>query len=114
MRWSEIGLVLLAVSAISGLFLVVSTQRQPVPRTTEETQHVTGPLEQLEADLASVIYGPGFREVPAAPPDTIVRSMDLVDSVSIHQANLLISRALERRGFSHRSEEHTSELQSQQ
>ncbi|OPL18810.1 MAG: hypothetical protein AVO35_12905 [Candidatus Aegiribacteria sp. MLS_C] len=100
MRLSEIGLLLLAASAVAGLFLVVTGQRIAMP-STEGTSTEEDPVLLLEADLARLMYGTGFRDVPAAPPDTMVRSMDLVDSISIRRANLEITRALERRGFFH-------------
>jgi hypothetical protein len=101
MKWSEIGLLLLAVAAVAGFFIVVTSSQQPISVLHEETEESDEPLDLLEGDLSSVIYGPGFREVPAAPPDTIVRSMDLVDSISLHHANLIVSRALRTRGFDH-------------
>jgi hypothetical protein len=100
MRWSEIGLLLLAATAVAGFFVVVTGQRE-MPVRTEEVPLPSDPIELLELDLAGVIYGPGFRDVPSAPPDTIVKSMDLVDSISLHQANLLITRNLACRGFDH-------------
>lgn len=100
MRLSEIGLLLLAASAVAGLFLVVTGERVVV-RTEEQETDPLDPIQLLERDLSHLMYGPGFRDVPAAPPDTIVRSMDLVDSIPLHQANLAITRALTDNGFGH-------------
>lgn len=91
---------MLALSAVAGLFLVVTGRAVPVVEG-EDSPASTDPLELLEGDLAPVIYGPGFREVPTAPPDTIVRSMDLVDSITLHQANLHITRTLRDHDFQH-------------
>ncbi|MFO8183729.1 MAG: hypothetical protein R6U39_06095 [Candidatus Aegiribacteria sp.] len=100
MRWSEIGLLALAAAAVTGFFLVV-TGHGPVPPEEEGTPVLTDPLDLLERDLSGVIYGPGFRDVPSASTDTIVRSMDLVDSLPLARANLYITRALRERGFGH-------------
>lgn len=100
MRWSEIGLLALAAAAVTGFFLVVTGQRPALPEE-EGAPVLTDPLDLLERDLSGVMYGPGFREVPAAPPDTIVKSMDLVDSLPLTRANLHITRALRQRGFAH-------------
>jgi hypothetical protein len=100
MKWSEIGLILLAVSAVAGLFTVVTGEQQIV-EIDRDTPEETGPLRLLERDIAEVCYGSAFREVPSASPDTIVRSMDLLDTVSIHQANLYITRTLRNHGFDH-------------
>jgi hypothetical protein len=100
MRLSEIGLLLLATAAIAGLFIVVTGQT-PVVIQQEDDPLPTDPLELLEMDLAPVMYGPGFRDVPSAPPDTMVKSMDLVEGVSLQQANLLITRTLAEHGFTH-------------
>jgi hypothetical protein len=100
MRLSEIGLLLLAAAAVAGLFVVVTGHETVVPEQ-EEVPMPTDPLELLELDLAPVMYGPGFRDVPSAPPDTIVKSMDLVDGVSLSQANLHITRTLSEHGFPH-------------
>lgn len=100
MRWSEIGLLAVAAAAVTGFFLVVTGQRPIVPEE-EGPPVLTDPLDLLERDLSGVIYGPGFREVPSASPDTIVKSMDLVDSLPLARANLHITRALGQRGFGH-------------
>lgn len=100
MRWSEIGLLVLAAAAVSGFFLVVTGQR-PTAAEEEEVPVLTDPLDLLERDLSGVIYGPGFREVPSASSDTIVRSMDLVEGLPLARANLNITRALRQRGFGH-------------
>jgi len=100
MKWSEIGLILLAISAVAGLFTVV-TGEQPIVEIENDTPEETDPLHLLERDIAEVCCGSGFREVPSASPDTIVRSMDLLDSVSVHKANLYITRTLQNHGFDH-------------
>jgi len=100
MKWSEIGLILLAVSAIAGLFSVVTgdseviTDNRIVPEETD-------PLTLLEEDFSTICFGSGLRDVPSASADTIVRAMDLIDNISIHQANLHITRALSARDFDH-------------
>lgn len=100
MRWSEIGLLALAAVAVTGFFLVVTGQR---PTLTEEqgVPELTDPLDLLERDLSGVIYGPGFREVPSASQDTIVKSMDLMESLPLARANLHITRTLREHGFGH-------------
>lgn len=100
MRLSEIGLLLLAASAVAGLFLVVTGERIAMP-AAEGPALQDDPVSLLEEDLTRLMYGTGFRDVPSAPPDTMIRSMDLVDSVSIRRANLEITRALQARGFHH-------------
>lgn len=100
MRLSEIGLLLIAAAAVAGLFLVVTAQRQYLDRTDEGNER-PDPVSLLERDLAGINLAPGFREVPAAPPDTVVRSMTPGGSVSERQANLHITRALEANGFDH-------------
>jgi len=102
MRWSEIALVLLAAAAVAGFFIVV-TGSQPVSGTVpREEEEELQPLDLLERDLAALCYGDGFRPVPAATGDTLVRSMDLLDSIPPRQANLHFSRILREHGFQHR------------
>ena len=98
MKWSEIGLIILALAAVAGLFSVVTGGQETIEyedRIPEETD----PLVLLERDFAQICCGSRWREVPSASTDTIVKSMDLLDTVSVHQANLYITRALHSHGF---------------
>jgi len=100
MKWSEIGLIILALAAVAGLFSVVTGGQKTIEgedRIPEETD----PLVLLERDFAQICCGSGWREVPSASTDTIVKSMDLLDTVSVHQANLYITRTLQSHGFGH-------------
>lgn len=97
MKWSEIGLILLALAAVAGLFSVVSGGQQIVANE----DGTTDPLLLVEHDFAEICFGSGFRDVPSASADTIVKSMDLLNTVSVHQANLYITRTLRSRGFDH-------------
>jgi len=100
MKWSEIGLIILALSAVAGLFSVVTDGQKTIvdeDRILEETD----PMNLLEHDFAQICCGSGWREVPSASTDTIVKSMDLVDTISVHQANLYITRTLRSHGFAH-------------
>jgi len=97
---SEIGLVILAVMAVTGLFTVV-TNEQEVIEINERIPEETDPLVLIERDLSVICYGTGFRDVPSASADTIVRSMDLLDTISVHKANLYVTRALRNHGFDH-------------
>lgn len=101
MRFGEAGLVLLSLSAFAGLFVVIS--RAQTYQTVAEIMEpeLSDPVLGLEADFASICYGSEFRLVPSAHGDTLVRSMDLRDGISIHQANLLLTRSLARHGFEH-------------
>mgnify|MGYP001091226224 CR=1 FL=1 len=100
MKMSEIGLIILAVMAVTGLFTVVTTEQEIIEKT-ESIPEETDPLMLLEHDLSVICYGAGFREVPSASADTIVRSMDLLDTVSVHKANLYVTRTLRDHGFDH-------------
>jgi hypothetical protein len=100
MKLSEIGLIFLAIVAVAGLFTVI-TGRQEVPGNETGFSEENNPMTSIERDFAAICIGPGLRDVPSASSDTIVRSMDLVDTISIHQANLYITRSLRRHGFDH-------------
>lgn len=102
MRFGEIGLILLVLLAFTGLYVVVSRAHsyQPV-REDEVQEESTDPLDLLEADFATLCYGNEFRVSSSAGGDTLVRSMDLRDSISIRQANLFLTRSLARHGFRH-------------
>ena len=100
MKWSERGLIILALAAVVGLFSVVTGGQETIvyeDRIPEETD----PLALLERDIAQICCGSGWREVPSASTDTIVKSMDLLDTISVHQANLFITRTLRSHGFAH-------------
>ena len=100
MKWSEIGLIILAIAALAGLFSVVTGGQETIEdedRIPEESD----PMVLLERDFARICCGSGWREVPSASADTIVKSMDLLDSLSVHQANLYITRTLHSHGFDH-------------
>ncbi|MEN8208263.1 MAG: hypothetical protein ABFR50_03325 [Candidatus Fermentibacteria bacterium] len=100
MKWSEIGLIILALSAVAGLFSVVTGGHDTI-ETEDAVPEVTDPMILLERDLSQICCGSGWRDVPSASTDTIVKSMDLLDSVSVHQANLYITRTLRDHGFGH-------------
>ncbi len=100
MKWSEIGLILLALAAVAGLFSVVAGGHENV-ENQDGIPEVTDPLLLIERDIAVICCGSGFRNVPSASADTIVKSMDLLDSISMHQANLYVTRTLRSHGFDH-------------
>ncbi len=99
MKWGEIGVLLLIASGAVGLAVVLTMGAGA--ESLEESMEPADPLELLEEDLVRLMYGPGFRTVPAAPPDTLVRAMDLKDDIPLCQANLFITRSLRSRGFDH-------------
>lgn len=100
MKWSEIGLILLAAAAVTGLFSVI-TAGQEIIENQFGFPEETDPMILLEHDFTAVCIGSGLRDVPSASSDTVVRSMDLMDTISIHQANLHITRTLQEHGFDH-------------
>ena len=100
MKWSEIGLVLLAAAAVAGLFSVV-TDGQEIVESEIGFPEETDPVVLLEHDFTAVCIGSGLRDVPSASADTVVRSMDLMDTISVHQANLYITRTIREHGFDH-------------
>ncbi len=100
MKWSEIGLIILALAAVAGLFSVVTGGQETI-QDEDGIPEETDPLILIERDFAEICYGSGFREVPSASADTIVKSMDLLDTISIHKANLYITRTLRSHGFGH-------------
>ena len=100
MKLSEIGLILLALVAVAGLFSVV-TGGQETGVNDDGIPEETDPLILIERDFATICCGSGFRDVPSASADTIVKSMDLLNTVSVRQANLYITRTLSSHGFDH-------------
>lgn len=100
MKWSEIGLIILALAAVAGLFSVVTGGRETIA-DADEIPAETDPLILLERDLSQICCGSGWRDVPSASTDTIVKSMDLLDTISVHRANLHITRTLRYNGFDH-------------
>lgn len=100
MKWSEIGLIILAVAAVAGLFSVVAGGQEIVENENEIPEE-TNPLILIERDFAAICCGYGFRDVPSASTDTLVKSIDLLDTVSVHRANLYITRTLSSHGFNH-------------
>ncbi len=100
MKWSEIGLIILALAAVTGLFSVVTGGQETI-ENEDRIPEETDPLVLLERDFAQICCGSGWREVPSASTDTIVKCMDLLDNVSVHQANLYITRTFLSHGFDH-------------
>lgn len=100
MKLSEIGLIFLAAAAVIGLFSVV-TAGQDIVENDNDLPEETDPLILLEHDFVIICIGSGLRDVPSASADTVVRSMDLLDTISLHQANLHITRTLRDHGFDH-------------
>lgn len=101
MTWSKAGLILLSIAVFAGLFVMVSQEQKIQLSDTAQEETEIDPLRLIEEDFAAVCYGSSFRSVSSASGDTLVKSMDLLSTVSIHQANLLITRSLARRGFNH-------------
>lgn len=101
MRWSEAGLILLLIAVLAGLFVMVTREQTLQLSDTSEEESSADPLKQIEEDFAAVCYGSSFRSVPSTAGDTLVHSMDLLSTVSMHQANLIITRALALHGFNH-------------
>lgn len=100
MKWSEIGLIILALTAVAGLFSVVTGGQETIEDgggIPEETD----PLMLIEHDFAEICFGSGFRDVHSTSADTIVKSMDLLNTISVHEANLYITRTLSSHGFDH-------------
>ncbi len=100
MKLSEIGLLLLALAAITGLFSVV-TGGQTVSASVDGSPVETDPLVLFERDIAAICCGSEFRSIPSVSADTIALSMDLLDTISIHKANLYITRTLQNHGYDH-------------
>ncbi len=100
MKWSEIGLIILALTAVAGLFSVVTGGQETIA-DADEIPAESDPLILLERDLSQICCGSGWRDVPSASTDTIVKSMDLLDTISVHRANLHITRTLRDHGFGH-------------
>lgn len=100
MKLSEIGLILLAAAAVTGLFSVITAGQEIVENEIGFPEE-TDPMILLEHDFTAVCISSGLRDVPSASSDTVVRSMDLMDTISVHQANLHITRTLREHGFDH-------------
>ncbi len=101
MTWSEAGLILLSIAVFAGLFVMVSQEQNIQLSGTAQDETEIDPLGLIEEDFAAVCYGSSFRSSYSASGDTLVRSMDLLSTVSIHHANLIITRSLARHGFNH-------------
>ncbi|MBD3278371.1 MAG: hypothetical protein GF388_08730 [Candidatus Aegiribacteria sp.] len=101
MKWSETGLLLLALAAVLGLFLVVTGNGSAEQSLAADEEIPEEPLSGIESDFAQICFGSSFRDVPSASSDTIVKSMDLLDSIPLRQANLHITRSLRNRGIQH-------------
>jgi hypothetical protein len=100
MRLTEFALLMVITGGLVGLVSVMaSPDRGGVPQ--EPVQEAPDPLDALEREFAEVCFGEGFRPGYAAEGDTLVRSMDIMSSVPMQVANLHISRALLRQGFTH-------------
>ena len=101
MKWGETGLLLLASAAVAGLFLVVTGNGGAYHQQTIDEELREDPLSGIESDFAEICFGSSFRDVPSASSDTVVKSMDLLESVPLRQANLHITRSLRNRGIQH-------------
>jgi hypothetical protein len=100
MRITEFALLLVIIGGLVGLVSVMaSPDRGGAPQ--EAVPEAPDPLDALEREFAEVCFGEGFRPGYAAEGDTLVRSMDIMSSVPLQVANLHISRALIRHGFTH-------------
>ncbi len=101
MTLSEAGLILLSIAVFAGLFVMVSQEQNLHLSDTAQEEQTIDPFRLIEEDFAAICYGSSFRSVSPAPGDTLVKSMDMLSTVSIHQANLIITRSLARHGFNH-------------
>ena len=101
MRWSEAGLILLSIAVLAGLFVMVTKEQTLQLSDTSQEEPSVDPLRQIEEEFAEICYGSSFRSVSSAAGDTLVQSMDLLSTVSMHQANQIITRSLARHGFNH-------------
>lgn len=100
MKLSEIGLVILAFAAVTGFFVVVAGGRE-IAENENGIPEETDPLVLIERDFAEICCGSVFRAVQTASADTMVVSMDLLDTISVNLANLRVTRAFRSRGFDH-------------
>lgn len=100
MRFTEAALLLLILGGMTGLVSVMGSSGHPSERE-EALPDPPDPLEALERDFAVVCFGDGFRQGYSTAGDTLVRSMDVLSSVPLQVANLHVTRALRRHGFSH-------------
>ena len=101
MKRSEAGLILLSIAVLAGLFVMITREQHLQLSDTVQEESAIDPLRLIEEDFTAVCYGSSFRSLSSASGDTLIKSMDLLSTVSIHQANLLITRSLERHGFNH-------------
>lgn len=101
MTWSEAGLILLSIAVFAGLFVMVSQEQKFQLSDTAQEEQAIDPFRPIEEDFAAICYGSSFRSIYSASGDTLVKSMDLLSTVSIHKANLIITRSLARHGFNH-------------
>lgn len=101
MTWSEAGLILLSIAVFVGLFVMVSREQSFQLSDTANEEQAIDPFGSIEEDFAAICYGSSFRSGYSASGDTLVKSMDLLSTVSIHEANLIITRSLARSGFNH-------------
>lgn len=101
MTWGEAGLILLSIAVFAGLFVMISQEQNFQLSGTQQEETEIDSLGLIEEDFAAICYGSSFRSAYSASGDTLVKSMDLLSTVSIHQANLMITRSLARHGFSH-------------
>jgi hypothetical protein len=100
MRWTEFALLMVITGGLVGLVSVMAApDRDTGPQET--VPQPEDPLDALEREFAAVCFGDGFRPGFAVDGDTLVRSMDIMSSVPLQVANLHISRALLRHGFTH-------------
>ena len=101
MTWGEAGFILLSIAVFAGLFVMISQEQKLQLSDAAQEEQTIDPFRSIEEDFAAICYGSSFRSVFSASGDTLVKSMDLLSTVSIHQANLLITRSLARHGFNH-------------
>jgi len=100
MRFTEAALLLLILGGMTGLVSVMGSSGHSM-EPEDTTTLPPDPLEALEREFAAVCFGEGFRPGYSTAGDTLVRSMDVLSSVPLQAANLHVTRALRRHGFSH-------------
>ncbi len=101
MTWSEAGLILLSIAVFAGLFVMVSQEQSLQLSDTAQEEQMLDPFRLIEQDFAALCYGSSFRSISSPTGDTLIKSMDLLNTISIHQANLKITGSLARHGFNH-------------
>lgn len=101
MTWGEAGLILLSIAVFAGLFVMVSQEQNLQLSDIAQEETEIDPFRPIEEDFAAICYGSSFRSAFTASGDTLLKSMDLLSTISIHKANLLITRSLARHGFNH-------------